>query len=101
MGADYEAVRAALLRAYVIMRPAPADAKVAVLAFGLVGSQSIFESEAKGAAAVVGKRLRADDIVARANTKTRAGVTIAAIGAATASAAAKLDREQKRRLVWR
>jgi len=70
-----------------------ADTKVAVLAFGLVGSQSVFESEAKGAAAILAQRLGAADVVARANTKTRGDVTIAAIGAALQSAAARMDHD--------
>jgi hypothetical protein len=70
-----------------------ADTKVAVLAFGLVGSQSVFESEAKGAAAILAQRLGATDVVVRANTKTRGDVTIAAIGAVLQSAAAKMDHD--------
>jgi hypothetical protein len=72
-----------------------ADTKVAVLAFGLVGSQSVFESEAKGAAAILAQRLGAGaaDVVARANAKTRGDVTIAAIGAAVQSAAARMDHD--------
>ena len=70
-----------------------AGAKVAVLAFGLVGAQSVFESEAKGAAAILAQRLGAADVVVRANTKTRGDVTIATIGAALQSAAAKLDHD--------
>jgi hypothetical protein len=39
---------------FAVLPPdAVADSNVAVLAFGLVGSQSVFESEAKGAAAQV------------------------------------------------
>jgi Peptidase C13 family len=70
-----------------------ADPNVAVLAFGLVGSQSVFESEAKGAAAILGRRLGAGDVVAEANTKTRGDVTIKAIKAVIQSAAAKMDRD--------
>jgi hypothetical protein len=71
------------------------DSKVAVLAFGLVGSQSVFESEAKGAAAILAQRLGAGaaDVVVRANTKARGDVTIAAISAALQSAAAKMDHD--------
>jgi hypothetical protein len=39
------------------------------------------------------KRLRANDVLARSNTRTRGDVTIAAIDAAVTSAAAKMDRE--------
>jgi hypothetical protein len=72
---------------------AVADPNVAVLAFGLVGSQSVFESEAKAAAAILAQRLGAGNVVARANTKTRGDVTIAAINADIGAAAAGMDRE--------
>jgi hypothetical protein len=79
---------------FAVMLPsAVADPNVAVLAFGLVGSQSVFESEAKGAAAILAQRLGAGDVVARANTKTRGDVTIEAINADIRSAAARMDRE--------
>jgi hypothetical protein len=37
--------------------PAGASPKVSVLAFGLFGAQSVFESEAKGAAGIVAHQL--------------------------------------------
>jgi Peptidase C13 family len=55
------------------------------------GSQSVFESEAKGAAAILAQRLGAGKVVARANTKTRGDE---AIKAAIQSTAAKMDRER-------
>jgi hypothetical protein len=64
-----------------------------VLAFGLFGAQSVFESEAKGAASIVARRLGASPVVVRANTKTRGDVTISSIGAALRSAAERMDRE--------
>jgi Peptidase C13 family len=73
---------------------AVADSNVAVLAFGLVGSQSVFESEAKGAAAILAQRLETANVIARANTKTRGDVTIESIRAAIQSAAAKMDRDR-------
>jgi hypothetical protein len=54
--------------------PAGASPKVTVLAFGLFGAQSVFESEAKGAASIVAQRLSTDPVVVRANTKTRGDV---------------------------
>jgi len=77
----------------VLPPDAVADPNVSVLAFGLVGSQSVFESEAKGSAAILARQLGASNVVARANTKTRGDVTIEAIKAAIQSAAAKMDRE--------
>jgi hypothetical protein len=73
--------------------PAGANPNVTVLAFGLSGAQSVFESEAKGAASIVARRLGANQVVVRANTKTRGDVTIASIGAALQSAAERMDRE--------
>jgi Peptidase C13 family len=73
--------------------PAAASPKVTVLAFGLFGSQSVFESEAKGAADIVAHQLDANSVVARANTKRRADVTIASIEDTLQSAAERMDRE--------
>src|SRR5580700_11754589 len=73
--------------------PAGASAKVTVLAFGLFGSQSVFESEAKGAADVVAHQLDANSVAVRANTKRRGDVTIASIEDALKSAAERMDRE--------
>jgi hypothetical protein len=63
------------------------------LAFGLFGAQSVFASEAKGAASIVAQRLAAKEVVVRANTRTRADVTVASIGAALQAAAERMDRE--------
>jgi hypothetical protein len=84
----------AVLSFAVLPSDAVADSNVAVLAFGLDGSQSVFESEAKGAAAILAQRLGAGNVVTRANTKTRGDVTIEAIKAAVQSAAVKMDRER-------
>jgi hypothetical protein len=73
--------------------PAAASPKVTVLAFGLFGAQSVFESEAKGAADVVAHQLDANAVVVRANTKKRGDVTIASIEDALQSAAERMDRE--------
>jgi hypothetical protein len=70
----------------VMPRIVAAGPNVAVLAFGLVGSESVFESEAKGAAAILAQRLGAHDVVTRSNTKTRGDVTIEAIGATVRTA---------------
>jgi hypothetical protein len=73
--------------------PAAASPKVTVLAFGLFGSQSVFESEAKGAADIVAQQLDANAVAVRANTKRRGDVTIASIEDALQSAAGRMDRE--------
>src|SRR5262249_10713097 len=70
-----------------------ASPNVTVLAFGLFGAQSVFESEAKGAANIIGQRLGANPVVVRANTKTSGDVTIASIADALQSAADRRDRQ--------
>jgi Peptidase C13 family len=71
-------------------RPA---AHVAVLAFGLFGDQSVFDSEARGAARIVAQRLGGDPVVVRANTKTRADVSVRSVAATVQMAAEKMDRD--------
>ena len=73
--------------------PAGASPKVTVLALGLFGAQSVFESEAKGAADIVAHQLDASAVVVRANTKRRGEVTIASIEDELQSAAKGMDRE--------
>jgi hypothetical protein len=70
-----------------------ASPKVTVLAFGLFGAQSVFESEAKGAADIVAHQLDASAVVVRSNTKRRGDVTIASIENELQSAAKAMDRE--------
>ena len=74
--------------------PAGASPKVTVLAFGLFGAQSVFESEAKGAANIVAHQLDANAVVVRANTKRRGDVTIASIEDELQSVAGRMDRER-------
>jgi hypothetical protein len=69
--------------------PVNAGPNVAVVSLGLFGAQSVFESEAKGAASIVAQRLGASPVIVRANTKTGGEVTIASIDAA----AEHMDRE--------
>lgn len=72
---------------------AGAQPNITVLAFGLFGAQSVFESEARGAAGIVAQRLGANMVIVRANTKTRGDVTIASIEDALQSAAGRMDRD--------
>ena len=72
---------------------AQANPNVAVLAFGLFGAQSVFQSEATGAAGIIAQRLGAKPVVVRANTKTRGDVTVASIGDALAAAGEGMDRD--------
>jgi Peptidase C13 family len=73
--------------------PAGASPKVTVLAFGLFGAQSVFESEAKGAADIVAHQLDANTVVVRANTRRHGDVTTGSIEDALQSAAKGMDRE--------
>src|SRR5258706_4068105 len=66
---------------------------VTVLAFGLFGAQSVFESEAKGAASIFAQRLEANAVIVRANTKTRTDVTVASIADALQAAGERMDRD--------
>jgi hypothetical protein len=77
----------------VVSMPVAASPNITVVAFGLFGAQSVFESEAKGAASIVGQRLGASPVIVRANTKTRGDLTIASINAALQSAVEHMDRE--------
>src|SRR5258707_8221517 len=66
---------------------------VTILAFGLFGAQSVFESEAEGAASIVAQRLEANSVIVRANTKTRTDVTVASIADALQAAGERMDRD--------
>jgi Peptidase C13 family len=73
--------------------PAGASPKVTVLAFGLFGAQSVFDSEAKGAADIVAHQLDANAVVVRTNTKRHGDVTIASIENELQTAAGQMDHE--------
>jgi hypothetical protein len=73
---------------------AAASPNVAVLAFGLFGAQSVFESEAKGAASIVGQKLGANPVIVRSNTKTRSDVSVATIADALRSAGSQMDHDK-------
>jgi hypothetical protein len=73
--------------------PAGADSNIAVLAFGLFGAQSVFESEAKAAANIVARSLGANAVIQRANTKTRQDVTLASIQDDLQGAGQRMERE--------
>ena len=78
----------------VLPPDAVADPNVSVLAFGLVGSQSVFESEAKGSAAILARQLGAGNVVSSrmlsAVTKAGTPVTRSRQTALTASAGASV-----------
>ncbi len=75
------------------VRAAETGPKVAVVAFGLFGDQSVFESEATGAARIVADRFGGSPIIVRANTKSQSDATVEALESALGAAAKGLDAE--------
>jgi len=73
---------------------AAASPNVAVLAFGLFGAQSVFESEAKGAASIVAQKLGADPVIVRFNTKIRGDVSVATLADVLRSAGGQMDHDK-------
>lgn len=70
----------------------PGEVDVYVLSFGLWGPQSVFESEAKGAARVLQEQLGSKGrTIVRFNTKRRSGATPASLLAAAKAAGEALD----------
>lgn len=70
----------------------PGQADVYVLSFGLWGPQSVFESEARGAARILEQRLGAKGrSIVRFNTKRRTGATPETLMAAAEAAGRTLD----------
>jgi hypothetical protein len=68
--------------------------KVAVVSFGLFSDQSVFESEAAGAAQIVAQRYGASAVIVRANTPSRSEATVEALAAALDEAAGGLVAER-------
>src|SRR5262249_36109916 len=67
--------------------------KVAVAAFGLYGDQSVFESEAKGAAHIVAERFGGSPAIVRANAKQREDANLEKVAATLQAAAKVMDVE--------
>jgi peptidase C13-like protein len=92
------AVRAALALAFVAgawHAAAAAPGKVDVVAFGLWGDQSVFASEAAGAARIVARQYgHGGKVIVRANTKKSGVATEASLRAALASLGAAMDPER-------
>ena len=65
--------------------------KVTVAAFGLYGDQSVFESEAKGAARIVADRFGGSSVIVHANTKSREDANFEMIEATLQSASKAMD----------
>jgi tetratricopeptide (TPR) repeat protein len=67
--------------------------KVAIVAFGLNGDQSVFESEAKKAAKIAADGFGSSSVTVHANTKRSGDVNAATVATALKSAAESLDPE--------
>src|SRR6266568_3965864 len=88
-----------LLVAFFAASASPAaQSRVTVVAFGLFGDQSVFESEAKGAARIVANRFGGGPVIVRANTKRRGDATVATLAATLQSAAKGMDAEND--ILW-
>jgi tetratricopeptide (TPR) repeat protein len=70
---------------------AESKAEVKVVAFGLFGDQSVFESEAKGAAQIVASHFGGSPVVVRANTKSRGEATSESVATTLQSAAKAMN----------
>jgi Peptidase C13 family len=90
---------AAVLFAFLVLVPAFAarsaesGPRVAVVAFGLFGDQSVFESEANGAARIVAHRFGGSPVVVRANTRSRSDATVETLATVLDSVAKGMDAE--------
>src|SRR5262245_12614166 len=74
-----------------VSQGAESKPKVAVVAFGLYGDQSVFESEAKGAARIVADRFGGGPVIVRANTKGRGDTTVETVTATLQTAAKAMN----------
>jgi hypothetical protein len=71
----------------------PDSAKVAVVAFGMFGDQSVFASEAKGAAEIAAGRFGGDPVIVRHNSRDGGDATVDQLATALDAAAHDLDAE--------
>ncbi|MBV9968845.1 MAG: peptidase C13, legumain asparaginyl peptidase [Xanthobacteraceae bacterium] len=67
--------------------------KVVVAAFGLWADQSVFESEAKGAADILAKRFGGTDVVVRANSRWETQATNETVASTLDAVAKSMDAE--------
>jgi hypothetical protein len=72
-------------------RAAESGLKVAIVAFGLFGDQSVFDSEARGAAQIAASRFGGGPVTVRANTKSRGNATTRTLATTLDSAAREVD----------
>jgi|GEM_PF-1110018 len=72
---------------------AQSKAEAKIVAFGLFGDQSVFESEAKGAAQIVASHFGGNPVIVRANTKSSGEATSETLAATLQSAAKAMNVE--------
>jgi hypothetical protein len=96
----YARLIAAAISAFLILPTAAIPAgsaeqrpEVVVVAFGLFGDQSVFESEAKGAAEIVADHFGGGQVIVRANTRERTDATVETLAAALDMAAKEVDAQ--------
>ena len=76
-------------------RAAPSPPRVDVVAFGLWGAQSVFASEAAGAARIVARQFgHGGKVIVRANTKSSGAATEDSLRATLAALGARMDPER-------
>jgi hypothetical protein len=76
-----------------VVWPAYADAKVSVVSFGLFGDQSVFRSEATGAAQIVASRFGKGPVDVQYNNKKGGGATTEALATSLQAAAKGISAE--------
>lgn len=78
----------------VAMAQPTARGRIHIISFGLWGAQSVFQSEANGAARIIGQRLGPPaSVVVKANTKRSAAATEQSLGVALAAASKRIDAD--------
>jgi hypothetical protein len=87
------AVPILLVLVAVSLSTVSAFGKVAVVAFGLFGDQSVFESEANGAARILAARFGAEPVIVRANTKQGGDATARTLKTVLRGVTSEIDRE--------
>src|SRR5262245_4236812 len=76
-----------------VVSPAYGDAKVSVVSFGLFGDQSVFRSEATGAAQIVASRFGKGPVDVQFNNKKGGGATTEALATSLQAAAKGISAE--------
>ena len=76
------------------IRSEPGVREAYIVSFGLFGGESVFESEARGAAQILAKRLPRAQLLVTYNTKQGGGATARGLSAALNAAGAAMDPDE-------